>query len=224
MASQRPSHPWRRPRSRPCRSTASAEGALYRILGRSELPARYRYTTQWAALGAGDVETATHRLKTVHRGICASKVIQVIIIQRRLHSERAGPGLGRGPDHCDQYITRVPREPRTRCPGERPACVVPGISEGLLPAPRKLRIDMGKAQQEHPSACLAILYRARPCARQVIGRITVGTAQEDHCQGHCAPPWSPLHGIPFSRPRVHLVPRAYPKTSAHTLAACGLPL
>jgi hypothetical protein len=32
-----------------------------------------------------------------------------------------------------------------------------GIGEGLLPASRKLRIDLGKAQQEHPSARPAIL-------------------------------------------------------------------
>lgn len=173
-------------------------------------------------LAAVDVETTTRRLGTVHRDICTSKVIEVIIIQHRLHGEHAGSGLGRGPDHGDQHITRVPRDPSTCGPGERPARVVLGIGEGLLPASRKLRIDVGEAQQEHPSACLAVLYRARPGARQVIGRIIVGTAQEDYRQGHCTPPWSPLHGTPFSRSRVHSAPRAYPKTSAHTLAACGL--
>jgi hypothetical protein len=66
-----------------------------------------------------------------------------------------------------------------------------------LPAPCKLCIDVGEVQQEHPSACPAILYRTRPYASQVIGRITVGTAQEDHCQGRRTPPWSPLHGTPF---------------------------
>jgi hypothetical protein len=175
-------------------------------------------------LGAADVETAARRLETAHRAISATKVIEVIIIQRRFHGERASPGLGGGPDHCNQYITRVPGELWTRGPGERPACVVPGIREGLLPAPRKLRLDVGEAQQEHPWACLAILYRTRPCTRQIVGRITVGTAQNNYSQGHCTPPWSPLHGTPFSRPRVHSVPRAYPKTSAHSLAACGLPV